>query len=384
MWDGSSNSSVDLSKAKGLDFEKIENFLRDHKGAAKDILKGTDLLSEDGTVDFKKLKQAKQDLDDLIQTDRDHSGHLTFTDTSDYQYLKNAAAKIRSRYNPIVKNLISHPMTSERPVEFEKVEVKGDPNLGTVIHIRQFHITDQIDLPSVLVIGEYQFEILKKLIENEAVHVFAESLTVDLGPNAKLTDWKKYKTLIRELFPEGEIPEKPNFLQKLILARFGAGSVYYFLFDDVHLHKTWTPEQARNFYAFNDYNMENSWTKYDVIHGREQLAMWQVMPFLRDNPGETAYLIYGAAHEFKDNVTNYGYKLNSLSFPKMKWKATKLFRRLKKDDVRKIGHEEMYRFAKFYSLLTEGLEGEPDASLVENLYHYFSSPPGRVIFNLKK
>lgn len=224
----------------------------------------------------------------------------------------------------------------------ERIEIEGDPKIGTVYFVRQFH-RHRLAMAINREVGEYQLAILRELTERKPAHVFKESLTEDLSPQELADPLGRYTSKehrasqenVRKAF-EGQW-SVTNSVQRGYIGKLGADLVYGLINPGVSLHKTWTQDEETEFYnrmrpaykaaearmqeAEKKHREENEarvtgyyswqgnvedyytdeerklwqWLKRDF---RESCAIQQIRNFLREHPGESVTLVYGGAHTF--------------------------------------------------------------------------------------
>lgn len=197
-----------------------------------------------------------------------------------------------------------------------EVENEGDPSVGTIHYIRQLHkdlFSDSVDSKTAM----YQYNILKELDALGYNHIFAEGNTEDTYSRGT---W--VTEFIKEDFNDG-IPEKPNAEQLRNLYLYGAASVYAVINPDVVLHKA--DDYSANSRAVfriiasvlsgEVIDPGDETLKRDMDIDREQAAIESLSGYLSEHPGDSVVLIYGGAHEFKDNLTSdFNPRLYCISF----------------------------------------------------------------------
>lgn len=178
------------------------------------------------------------------------------------------------------------------------VEINGDPKVGTIVNIGQFHKRPEFNNEQMAQVGEYQYKILLELLKNKPKHVFLESLYEDfsLDHPERSGDAANF---IKSVFGNGKMDVVPNNLQREIIAEDGAAFVYAYLNDDVFIHKVLTKEES-DLIDKSISNSEEGWAD-KMFKEREKFASREVKTFLSENPGEKVYIIFGSAHSFEDD-----------------------------------------------------------------------------------
>lgn len=202
----------------------------------------------------------------------------------------------------------------------ERLELAGNPNFGTVVFLRQNHdrpeLNDRIRVP----IGRFQAAILLYLMAHNAEHVFDEGLTRDVlgfvpsNPIPPHEGLERARNQFMQRLLAGNIADSSFALQ----AQDGASSIYALLFNDIQLHRTAEPwEEAYYRRIIDNHDLPAALRNHYRMRVREKAAASQVLAFLRAHPGEVAYLVYGARHEFADNFWDpfFNPRLISVTFP---------------------------------------------------------------------
>lgn len=199
---------------------------------------------------------------------------------------------------------------------YEKVEVRGNPNMGEVVHMRQMHTAKDQNGSTGLIVGMCQCLILDELEAGKFKHVFVEGFDKDMEPGDPVRTGKNcWAEVVKKNFPEG-IPREPSIRQLATLALVGAPCVYAYFHPDVTLHRTEYPNETQNqqmdimkeaLEAYLDpENAENaSFDRKGIflkwMAAREVSATREVMAYLKKNPGAKVALVYGSRHQFKDD-----------------------------------------------------------------------------------
>ncbi|MDL1872490.1 hypothetical protein FBR05_09805 [Deltaproteobacteria bacterium PRO3] len=217
--------------------------------------------------------------------------------------------------------------SSKNPEIRLRIDMAGDPAVGTVYHIRQFHLPppflsdENPTLDTYETIGAYHKEMLGALEGLKQRHIFVEGLAFDIPANIPR---EQMMDLLRRNFPEAvgylekQDPVETRHQKDTILtALIGADFLYAFHHPEVTLHKTLTLSEA-----------EFTLRKVDEIkkrHGgnlrlvaqdpefldlaldrREDWATREMIQFLKEHPGESLVLVYGGAHRFCDDFVSAG------------------------------------------------------------------------------
>lgn len=203
-----------------------------------------------------------------------------------------------------------------------RVEMAGDPAVGTLIFIRQWHlpnyfITGEVpDYQGYQVIGNYHKNVFAALESVEAKHVFVESLDRDFPGGG---DRNEFHNFVRRTFPQAinylsdqDSPEIREQKITVMLAWMGGAIFYALKYPEISLWKTMTPQEAEFLKAKvkeikkrlggDLKKMEQDIELYNLINDqRESWALRQMIRFFRENPGEKAALVYGGGHRFCDD-----------------------------------------------------------------------------------
>lgn len=103
---------------------------------------------------------------------------------------------------------------------------------------------------------------------------------------------------LREAFDNFDASHPTN-TQLLALQQYGATRVYYYLSDDVTIHKTLPSKEVSDDV---DTQTENgTYIGFNIMTRREKLAMTEISKFKTSHPGMNCVLIFGAMHEFEDD-----------------------------------------------------------------------------------
>lgn len=212
-----------------------------------------------------------------------------------------------------------------------RVDLEGDPRLGQILFIRQWHISffppkEESERQKKLQQAfQYQAEIYSVLEEMEAKHVFVENLGRDFSPSHKeaLFDFMfaNNENLIPRSTDSRKVREQKN---TLLLAVFGAGTVYGLTHPETFLHRIATRQEGDRFKEIEEQMIKKygrnieEWFKEPEFREfafteRESWATREVIQFLRKNPGEKVVLIYGGAHSFCDDFIRADFKPRMVS-----------------------------------------------------------------------
>jgi len=204
-----------------------------------------------------------------------------------------------------------------------KVELEGDPKLGTVLFIRQVHLPPNFkeDLDFLVLIGNYQLEILRLLEQLRPQHVFTEDSDYTFSPedlhhgDYRINDFDlKRRLQMRKLFGR-RIPRDPDprLLMGTAVAR--AQLVYAMRHEDVYLRRAAAPEEAHLWDDCRRLGPEASDSEFSEVclYRRERVMVREISEFLRKHPGERVALVYGAAHNFADDFKKAGFQPRIIS-----------------------------------------------------------------------
>lgn len=212
---------------------------------------------------------------------------------------------------------------------YEKVEVRGNPNKGEVVFLRQIHTVEKDGAKVEMTVGMCQYHIYEELQAGKYKHVFVEGFDEDLGPgDPRRTGEEGWSQMVKIMFPEG-MPKAPSLPQLFALAKLGAPFIYAYFNPDVTLHRTQYHDEDKD--QRNDLLMAEfeahpgtdpkKFDYTDLINkfyaARETSAAREVMNYLQDNPGAKVALVYGIGHQFKDDFEKETTPpvLVSISFP---------------------------------------------------------------------
>ena len=191
----------------------------------------------------------------------------------------------------------------------------GNPNYGEIYLLRQLHYSSIScsNRERILLIGRYQFAILKELIRLDIRDVFEEGLTINVPPGIKkrtrsnLIDHAFEKGVSKETlsaFSSG-IKTKPTDNQLLVLGKYGACTVFALLNDNVFLHKTIDAETLHGISLvslmipnFGDGLSEQILEKID------KEAKKEFVKFFKENRGAKTAFILGMVHNFDLSCCN--------------------------------------------------------------------------------
>jgi hypothetical protein len=195
-----------------------------------------------------------------------------------------------------------------------ELEKEGDPKAGTIYFLRQRHRSPYDSLEDEFVTGNYQNRILEELYHLKVKHIFNEGTLKDFGDFSP--SYSFFHQEFTEIFPKGA-ETIPSFSQLGALYYEGAGMIYVSLNPGTTLHKVAhsaefakTIEEKGLKIARETGNYENIF----ITDLREFLAKQQITNFLESNPGERVALIYGKAHEFRDDFMDSNFLMYSKSF----------------------------------------------------------------------
>lgn len=184
---------------------------------------------------------------------------------------------------------------SNKRVDFE--EMSGNPDVGTIRVLKQVHTIDNLSQDQEIRIGVCQAELLKILLEEKPKHLFVEGHEENIidGDASSLVS-SNALSLIERIKAEGKLPEELSDNDYIIISKEGAGLIYKIINSSSVIHPCISHEDSKQ----NEEDLQKFPEKRDeiVMDRREKFAINKIVSFLADNPGETAYLIYGAAHKW--------------------------------------------------------------------------------------
>lgn len=161
----------------------------------------------------------------------------------------------------------------------ERVDLPGNPQVGTIVHLRQLHPTLQESEAGEREIGRYQYEIFRELQRQVFQDVFVENIPPPLSCPADR--------------PVAEGLSGQNVLDYYCM---GGAPLYARSRSSVTLRPTQSREEAVAIAAA----VLNS-SLQELMDLNESFAPPHIFRFLRDHPGARAALVFGAGHDFADN-----------------------------------------------------------------------------------
>ena len=261
--------------------------------------------------------------------------------------------------------------------EIDTRELGGNPKVGNLDFICQVHCRYNETAEGYRTVGRYQWEILKYLESKDFKHIFVEGLvhtwtlqnTEDrdacgsfhfnltlpnhlrrllespeqINGKVSLEDELRLRKLVKspehiiekvaELFSkQGQTPTND---QLLCLGNLGAHFVYACTHPDVTIHRSIPADEDNRLHAIQQrilkVNKRNG--EHDHLFKllrdrfREDYAIREISQFFKENPGETAVLIYGIYHQMdraRDRHFTDPPRMNVISFPRAfdQWKTT--------------------------------------------------------------
>ncbi|MFO1520420.1 MAG: hypothetical protein U1F57_12290 [bacterium] len=223
-----------------------------------------------------------------------------------------------------------------------QTDLPGDPRVGTVIFIRQAHYSrwdleedflrrdPQAYLRHQYYTEAYQWEILKFLEALQPRHVFSEGLDRNLTNPNEVNHYLSTALERAEIEPlqeslVGPLPPRPQGELLEIIIHHEAVNLYALRHPQLQWHQVMTNAESLidnlHYEAYSQCVLRNEegCSERDeafVMATRESWASRELMQFLRAHPGETAVLIYGAAHQFCDDLLreNFRPRVISVSF----------------------------------------------------------------------
>jgi len=230
----------------------------------------------------------------------------------------------------------------------------GDPKLGSVIWIRDYHAPplkagDGSSEGWPPIVLEYQWQVLGLLEMFQPRNIFYEEERLSGGLNLALKYlYRSPSGINKEMLNAQELRsmptvsgKKPSSEVSSFVARFGAPIAFLLRHpDEAEIQRTLNPEEyvaSRNALKrilscnkqhgaqakkCNDLFQEHS------LRRREAWATREMIQYLRDHPGADVILLFGAAHQFCDDfirenfrpeITMIDYNFNRDDFPDVWW-----------------------------------------------------------------
>jgi hypothetical protein len=233
---------------------------------------------------------------------------------------------------------VSTGFQSGGPVMFDSgdestrtLEVEGDPAVGTIYSIRQYHrdaMNDATQLPSDVLdcVFNYQLRILKELTRLQVDHVFMEGETRPFYFDAQmLMEMVEADVLDKTRFEKLDEGGRQKMLMDFKKTVYKYGGAFYYLDVNpkVKFHGVMSFSESAEVNGFFDRYKKNSddpklkdeFKAYQKR--REEWAVREIMRFLAENRGEIVALIFGANHQFCDKLIQYPKKprLITVDFP---------------------------------------------------------------------
>lgn len=233
-----------------------------------------------------------------------------------------------------------------------KVDLAGDPKLGTVLFIRQAHLSPLGSDPlspsqQDMQVARYQFKILKLLSRLRPKDVFLENWQINYTPQQlhhsdMIID--ELPLAMRKQIGAALSPQrisKPTEQQLITIAFIRSAYVYSLAYNDVSLRRTLRPEESGTIEKCNDALMRNrklssmgqmrhpetgelvevQKLSFDLEHPevvrvcsvRDKLAVREMIAHLKAHPGDRIALVYGMWHEVADDFEAAGFTPQVLS-----------------------------------------------------------------------
>lgn len=161
----------------------------------------------------------------------------------------------------------------------ERIDLAGNPAVGTIVHLRQLHRTGAQDDEASRELGRYQYEIFRELQRQDFQDVFVETLP--------------FPQTCPVSSPSTGVLNGQNVLGYYTL---GGAAVYANTRHGVTLRPTQTPEETAIMLQ-----SATSLGLQELMDLNESFAPPHVSRFLRTHPGSRAALVFGAGHDFADN-----------------------------------------------------------------------------------
>ncbi len=256
----------------------------------------------------------------------------------------------------ITSSAPSAPVEPTDPTRRQNLDFQGQPGHGSIQFIRVIHASRyfkgsirQIPKQFLNSTGRYQFKVLEELAQARPKHVFVEGLaselnSVELSHPPSRHPFHKAISVgdILAAFPQG-VPAEPNDMQLRYLFKAGAPFIYGVLFSGVTLHATITLEQDEEISRMErelilsvpperisagvakmiqegklkvgpnqqkiqidprDYFDQEQKNRYHYFTHtlRDSYAVQHIVAFLKKHPSAEVHLVYGAAHNFCDEL----------------------------------------------------------------------------------
>lgn len=225
----------------------------------------------------------------------------------DRVYLKSYLLRYALNFE-VIDALMATRFQDARPRTTEQLLFRGDPAQGMLVFVRKLGpIPHGMDIYTIERHASYQHALLKKLFELDTLHIFSRNLSsckakswwkLALNPGVDLdTEVRSQLSPFRDempekvsrIFPEGLVPDRLTFQQKIVLAYAGAERVYALLRPEVTLHNCLLPSEERELASIvgrGEVRGSASFVaRYVTLKTIEKLNA-----FLRDNPAECAVL----------------------------------------------------------------------------------------------
>lgn len=211
------------------------------------------------------------------------------------------------------------PESEEKPVRRIRVDLEGDPEIGTLIFIRQSHLELRFkggrddDTDHLIETLFYQAEIYDLLSELKPKHLFSEGLSRDFPPSQR-EELQQYFNELNKPWQKHLAKFKDERVKQRFLLTVNGADRYYAANteEDIFLHKVQTQEQSEQHKKIKIDEADMSFWKF-IINTREEWATREIINFFRDNPGETAVLVFGGAHSFCDDFIRAGFRPHIIS-----------------------------------------------------------------------
>ncbi len=218
------------------------------------------------------------------------------------------------------------------------LEVDGDPSLGTIYSIRQYHATPggPTSKDSIDCVFNYQLRVLKELIRLKCDAIFLEECA---GPycykDRVLAGLKRFNVFDKNYMASLNEAEKRIIftLFKDMVYKLGAAPFYFFFNSDAKFHGTKTEREGQIADDYLDYILmtgSTGVTETDEFkrmqYKREEWAIREMMFFFEKNRGSVAVLLYGSYHEFCQELEEYSPRprLYTIDFPGYLKKAERI------------------------------------------------------------
>ncbi len=192
----------------------------------------------------------------------------------------------------------SDPIQSTRYPErqSETTELSGSEGTGHITFVRQYHHVAGMTPREEVQIGHYQLSILRYFVRQEPQHIFSEGVHGPIDNDAVEIPGLNSPEEVQQFL------EQPTDTLLRQLSLYGAEMVYAKYNDEVSIHRTIanTATELAIHRAIAAADPERA--EYLTMEVREDFATQELQRFYRRHPSADTILLYGAAHQFSDNI----------------------------------------------------------------------------------